>query len=86
MNFHECTPRFVTSARENYAQMLLRGEDVAPPIFLINGKMPAYRKHVHEVADRDPRLADQARQFQLLSDRYAAFYKAHFARRLESDH
>ncbi len=41
LEYHECTPKFVVAANESYAQMLLLGEDVAPPIFAIDAKMAA---------------------------------------------
>ena len=81
MNYHTCTPRFVDDASEYYARSILEGEDVGPPILTITEKMPAYRKHVHEVADKDPELAKKAQDFQNLTNRYAELHKRKFERR-----
>jgi hypothetical protein len=81
MNYHTCTPRFVDDASEYYSHAILQGEDVGPPILTITTKMPAYRKHVHEIADKDPELVKKAQDFQNLTKQYAELHKRKFERR-----
>lgn len=81
MNYHICTPRFVDDATSFYARSLLQGEDVGEPILTISAMMPAYRKHVHEVADKDPALAKRAEDFLALTNRYAELHKRRFESR-----
>jgi hypothetical protein len=86
--YHVCEPNFVTAATENEAYEALMfftsNYGALPPsaATTINQKMPGYRQHVHEIAERSPRLAQKARDFLALSQRYEATYKAKFTGRM----
>ena len=75
---HVCKPQFIDTANEDETQGFFLGYAAIPAAMVIAAKMPAYRKHLREVVEKNPKLIAVLRDYYLLNRHYEAVRKEKF--------
>jgi hypothetical protein len=75
---HSCKPQFVHTATSAAVDAFFSGHAAIPPGAVIAVKMPGYRKHLREVAEKNPELIKALRDYYTLTKHYESVRKEKF--------
>ena len=78
MHVRLCKPHFADTANEAEAQAFFEGQAAIPAWAVIAARMPAYRKHLRDLVQKDPKLIAAARRYYELTKHYEAVRKEKF--------
>jgi hypothetical protein len=72
---HVCRPEFARRAQEDEAATWLGLYHAPPAVMVVDAKMPAYKKHMHDLVMQDPKLRKALGHYYALTQRYDSVFK-----------